>query len=58
MFCNFYEKVWKMKKEYFHEEMTLLTYDTVAKLDIHRQNFTPGRKVTSFMARAPPLLFS
>jgi len=47
-----------MKKEYFHEEMTLLTYDTVAKLDIHRQNFTPGRKVTSFMARAPPLLFS
>lgn len=48
-----------MKKGYFHLKSALFIYDPIVKLDIHWQNFTQGKKVTSFIIRAlPPLFFS
>lgn len=38
--------------------MALFTYDPVVKLDTHWQNFSQGKKVTSLITRALPLLFS
>lgn len=38
--------------------MSLFTYDPIVKTYICCQNFTQGKKVTSFITRALPLLFS